>query len=924
MPLASRWPCGFPAHNHAPIFATAATQGLARGVIDFSLFRQDNGITTASDRGAIKVMAKVPFSVSARAARLIGRENVGTPQGAVTELVKNAYDADSAVCAVLFLPRWSELPAKITQREHEALQRLAPAIDKFFVADGDMWARASCDFVEDQDALAAAFAQFLDLWIVDNGHGMSAETIRDRWMVIGTDTKEINDRSAGGRVVTGAKGIGRFALDRLGQECELFSALPGSPETTHWLVDWTEFEGAGKVISDVQAILETETRHLSDVYTEFALDSVLPQVGPTREGEGKPLDFANGTAIRIGLLHDVWDARDSLRLKETLEALLPPHDRGDFDIFVYDHRAPTESGFIDNFPPDHFDYRMVAEVSDTGEVTITLDRREIDVQRIRPRVFELDTMKKAPFRKEDFNTGSVTYTTDLARLTGAKGETLADFEAIGPFSFTLYFFKLTNPTSDNLLRYPQKNFDVGKRRRWLKSSGGIRLYRDNFRVRPYGEPGSTTYDWLLLGDRVARNPAPASRIGWRVPPTQVAGTLHISKVGNPHLMDQSSREGVMNERALDAFRRIVIALIREFENDRAYVLGQFSAAFDLDHKEEKEAEEGRRIAEELLGKAENPDAAEDNEASPTDGSQSDLFGQQTPPAGEAQRDNELALRQVSQAYSSEVRKNESLRDDIQVMRGMATLGTVLVSFTHELKQIKANIDSRSQRLSDAIENVADKERLAALTPAHNPFRMLERLRRQDEKVSRWVTFALSAVSPAKRRRRVVDLAEYLSGVESYWEEFLQSKSISLDADPSASTGAMVLAHEIDLDSIFYNLINNSVEAFVKPSAPIERRIKIDISEEDDGWINIRYADNGPGIPDEFNIAEDIFQFGASSKKEAVSGDAAGTGLGMWLLKTVVEEYRGSVALQSAMGEPGFSIGIRLPLHQPASAEATNG
>ncbi len=869
-------------------------------------------------------MAKVPFSVSARAARLIGRENVGTPQGAVTELVKNAYDADSAVCAVLFLPRWSELPAKITQREHEALQRLAPAIDKFFVADGDMWARASCDFVEDQDALAAAFAQFLDLWIVDNGHGMSAETIRDRWMVIGTDTKEINDRSAGGRVVTGAKGIGRFALDRLGQECELFSALPGSPETTHWLVDWTEFEGAGKVISDVQAILETETRHLSDVYTEFALDSVLPQVGPTREGEGKPLDFANGTAIRIGLLHDVWDARDSLRLKETLEALLPPHDRGDFDIFVYDHRAPTESGFIDNFPPDHFDYRMVAEVSDTGEVTITLDRREIDVQRIRPRVFELDTMKKAPFRKEDFNTGSVTYTTDLARLTGAKGETLADFEAIGPFSFTLYFFKLTNPTSDNLLRYPQKNFDVGKRRRWLKSSGGIRLYRDNFRVRPYGEPGSTTYDWLLLGDRVARNPAPASRIGWRVPPTQVAGTLHISKVGNPHLMDQSSREGVMNERALDAFRRIVIALIREFENDRAYVLGQFSAAFDLDHKEEKEAEEGRRIAEELLGKAENPDAAEDNEASPTDGSQSDLFGQQTPPAGEAQRDNELALRQVSQAYSSEVRKNESLRDDIQVMRGMATLGTVLVSFTHELKQIKANIDSRSQRLSDAIENVADKERLAALTPAHNPFRMLERLRRQDEKVSRWVTFALSAVSPAKRRRRVVDLAEYLSGVESYWEEFLQSKSISLDADPSASTGAMVLAHEIDLDSIFYNLINNSVEAFVKPSAPIERRIKIDISEEDDGWINIRYADNGPGIPDEFNIAEDIFQFGASSKKEAVSGDAAGTGLGMWLLKTVVEEYRGSVALQSAMGEPGFSIGIRLPLHQPASAEATNG
>ncbi|NLR41675.1 sensor histidine kinase [Novosphingobium sp. ERW19] len=869
-------------------------------------------------------MAKVPFSVSARAARLIGRENVGTPQGAVTELVKNAYDADSTVCAVLFLPRWSELPAKITQREHDTLLRLAPNIDKFFVPDGDMWALTSCNFVEDQETLAEAFAQFLELWIVDNGHGMSAETIRDRWMVIGTDTKEINDRSVGGRVVTGAKGIGRFALDRLGQECELFSALPDSSETTHWLVDWTEFEGAGKIISDVEAVLEIEARHLSDAYVEFGLDAVLPKVGPSRDDESKPLDFTKGTAIRIGFLHDVWDARDSLRLKETLEALLPPHDRGDFDIFVYDHRAPAESGFIDNFPPDHFDYRMVARVGETGEITITLDRREIDVPRIRSRVFQLEAMKKAPFRKQDFDAGSVTYTTDLGRLTGAKDEALADYKAIGPFSFTLYFFKLTNPTSDNLLRYPQKSFDVGKRRRWLKSSGGIRLYRDNFRVRPYGEPGSTTYDWLLLGDRVARNPAPASRIGWRVPPTQVAGTLHISKVGNPHLADQSSREGVMNERAFEAFRTIVLALIKEFENDRAYVLGQFSAAFDLDHEEEKEAEQGRRIAEELLGKADASEPADDEEQFPPVEVQSDLFDQQKTPIEEAQRDNELALRQVSQAYSSEVRKNESLRDDIQVMRGMATLGTVLVSFTHELKQVKTNIDSRSQRLSDAIEKVADQDRLAALTPAHNPFRMLERLRRQDEKVSRWVNFALSAVSPAKRRRRVVNLAEYLAGVESYWEEFLQSKSISLGIGPSSIKSLTVLAHEIDLDSIFYNLINNSVEALVKPSAPMERKIKIDINAEDDGWIDIRYNDNGPGIPNEFNIAEDIFQFGTSSKKEAVSGDAAGTGLGMWLLKTVVEEYRGSVSLQSAMGEPGFSISIRLPMYRSPSAEAMNG
>jgi signal transduction histidine kinase len=872
-------------------------------------------------------MAKVPFRVSARAARLIGRENVGTSQGAVTELVKNAYDADASVCAVLFLPRWRNPPLKLEGREFAILTRLDSKVAKFFSEQRGIWLRNTELNAFDEAELAAVFSNFLDLWIVDNGHGMSATVIEEKWMVIGTDTKEVNDRSVGGRIVTGAKGIGRFALDRLGQECELFSGLKSGSKTTHWLVDWAEFEGTGKIISDVEAVLTTEDRPLTAYQKDSGLDQRLPSSSPVRDGAAKPINFDSGTAVRIGLLHDVWDARSSLRLKETLEALLPPHDRGDFDIFVYDHRAVGQSGFIDNFPPDQFDYRMMAAVEQDGQVSITLDRQEIDVSRIRPSVFQLDTMKKAPFRKPDFEAGSVSYLTTLAKLTNAEGEALADFHAIGPFSFTLYFFKLTNPNAENLTRFPQKNFDAAKRKRWLKSSGGIRLYRDNFRVRPYGEPDTTTYDWLLLGDRTARNPAQASRRGWRVPPSQVAGTLHISKELNPHLADQSSREGIMNERALNAFREIVIVLIREFENDRSYILSQFTEAYSRDHKEEAEAQKGREIAEAVLGIGDEAKPDEKSTApelpfapdipigSPV--REPDVDGTQE------KQDSDLALRQVSQAYTSEVRKNEGLRDDIQVMRGMATLGTVLVSFTHELKQIKANIDSRSQRLSDAIEGVMDKAKLDAVSPPHSPFRMLERLRRQDEKVSRWVNFALSAVSPAKRRRRTIDLDVYLAGVAEYWEEFLESKSVALDIPRSGGGALLVLGHEIDLDSIFYNLINNSVEAFVKPSPAKERRISITLSSDEDGWIDILYADTGPGISDEFHIAEDIFQFGISSKKAAVSGDAAGTGLGMWLLKTVVDEYGGSTALQSEMGQEEFAIAIQLPAYASAKVETVS-
>ena len=48
-------------------------------------------------------MKVLPFKVSAKTARLIGRENVSKAEGAIAELVKNAYNADATFCVVAFL-----------------------------------------------------------------------------------------------------------------------------------------------------------------------------------------------------------------------------------------------------------------------------------------------------------------------------------------------------------------------------------------------------------------------------------------------------------------------------------------------------------------------------------------------------------------------------------------------------------------------------------------------------------------------------------------------------------------------------------------------------------------------------------------------------------------------------------------------------
>jgi signal transduction histidine kinase len=858
-------------------------------------------------------MARVPFRVSARAARLIGRENVATSHGAVTELVKNAYDADASVCAVLFLRRWEKIPALFTEQEYEVVLAAFPSVADL-VEERDRSRYVKAGLSPDQvEALGKALDQMLDLWIVDNGHGMSSEIINDQWMVIGTDVKEVNGRSSGGRVVTGAKGIGRFALDRLGRESELFSGRDVAPPIVHWFVDWSDFEGAGKIVSDVSALLETEDQSLTNVYDQAKLTNLLPNHLPN--DKAATISYAVGTAIRIGLLYDTWDSTDSIRLKDTLASLLPPHERADFDIFVYDHRAPTESGFIDNLPPDQFDYRMNASVKADGTVSIKIERQEIDAGKIRPSVFEADAMKQPGFTQEDFERGYFSYQTDLKRLLNLKeDEDPASYLGVGPFDLTLYFFKLQNPSSDNLVRFPQRNFDVARRRAWLKNSGGIRLYRDNFRVRPYGEPGSQAYDWLLLGERVARNPVAASRISWSVPPQQLAGTLYITKEGNPRLDDQSNREGILNERAFAAFRDIVRALIGEFEYDRSYILGQFNAAYESDYPPPPDVAEALRIVKQYRR---NP-ADADRQAPTPAGTPKAL-----PYEGGASARISSDVDKIGEALESKVQENESLREDNQVLRGMATLGTILVSFTHELKQIKADVETRRDRLASSVNAVVDLARLAKIPEPARPASLLDRMRRQDEKVSRWVDFALAAVSPAKRRRRVIDIHSYFAGLKDHWLEFLSARRVELHIAGTVDGSLPILAHEIDLDSIFYNLINNSIEAFLKPSGLTTRDISIKAGIFEDRWIEVEYQDNGPGLSAELNVAEDIFLFGITSKRDDGLGETGGTGIGMWLLRNVVDDYGGSVNLRCALGRPGFQIAIRLPIHR-ATTDGARG
>jgi len=134
-----------------------------------------------------KSTMKIPFKVSARTGKLLGRENLSNREDAITELVKNSYDADAENSLVIF-----DIP--LLEKEDE---------------EGGKY------YVPDRDGR--------HIYIVDNSDGMKQSIIEDYWMQIGTGNKEQFYLSDKKRVKAGVKGIGRFALDRLGEETEMWT-----------------------------------------------------------------------------------------------------------------------------------------------------------------------------------------------------------------------------------------------------------------------------------------------------------------------------------------------------------------------------------------------------------------------------------------------------------------------------------------------------------------------------------------------------------------------------------------------------------------------------------------------------------------------------------------------------------------------------
>ena len=468
-------------------------------------------------------MARIPFNVSAKTARLIGRENVSNLEGALIELIKNTYDADAKKCVVYY---------------EGSSERL---------------------------------------FIIDNGTGMNKDVIIRNWMTIGNSTKKENIYTNSGRVNTGEKGIGRFALDRISEKCTMLTV--SDKDRFEWLVNWESFNSA-EMITDTFAELNDISTTIPEFLGELSNDNLSDML--IKEFAG------TGTCFVLENLRDRWDSGLIERVKSNLQKLLPPMENNFFDLFFYLQDTKTENARILPDLLNEYDYRLHFEVDDSGDCNIQIHRNEFffGVQ------FE-KIMKKAGFSDKD----RLYFNDELIKKSGRINDFLPGIEDeinIGAFSGDIYFYKLVLQ-SDNQEKYYYKNFLT--KRTNFKELSGIKIYRDDFLVRPYGILGTTGYDWLDLSTRKAESPAAvSSKSGsWRVQANQICGQIRISRL-NDNLPDKSSREGIVETREFKLFRELVINFIEKLEEDRQYVIRKLDKLYKTNAK----GEQALKIAKEEL------------------------------------------------------------------------------------------------------------------------------------------------------------------------------------------------------------------------------------------------------------------------------------------------------------------------------------
>jgi len=317
------------------------------------------------------------FRFSGKIARLLGRESVSNEIVALFELVKNSYDADAETVEITF--------------------------DNTSKAGGT-------------------------IRVKDNGNGMTFEDFKNRWMIVGTESKEKDTISRKGRRVVGEKGVGRFSTEKLAKHITLISNPAEKKEKIVVKINWDDYEKDGIIFDQIEN----------------------PVVIESRDNEND-----HGLEIILDGLRDKWTEHKIKRLVNEIGTLILP--------------------------------KSLAGPDQDFTATVVAPEYHIEHQSI-----ESSLLNKAPFSMKARLDGQklVCIINEEKNRHEREPHKFGRLPLCGPLNFQMYFFPQDAGSEYRWTKYYENNLNGLEIQDLLDKYSGIRIYRDGFWVKPYGGKGN--------------------------------------------------------------------------------------------------------------------------------------------------------------------------------------------------------------------------------------------------------------------------------------------------------------------------------------------------------------------------------------------------------------------------------------------------
>lgn len=396
-------------------------------------------------------------------AEVLGAQNFSNEESAVLELVKNAYDAQSPDAIII--------------------------ISK------------------------------TQIIIEDNGVGMNQEKILEAWMHVGKSEKEyIVGEGETARVLAGSKGVGRFAIARLGAKASVFTKMKDQ-EGVLWKTDWNT--------NTLETYLEKKEK---------------------------------GTKIVIEFLRDNWTELRVRNLREFLSRTYND-DKMKIQVEYKDERRDVTRYFGKiQLGVNCVSIIRLNYLADSQKLVCYIESDEFkeNAQELCPEINLKAQRIEIKIAEELENMKEVL--PEEATNEDWKGLLVS----VGNFSAELYF-SLKNPSTADAEKFYYKHRILDER-----YDSGVVLYRNAFSISSY----EGKKDWLEFGKRSRISPAAATHPtgAWRVRENQMSGKVIIDKKENDGLCDLMNRQGLVENDIYKLFIAIIIAGINSFERYRQSII----------------------------------------------------------------------------------------------------------------------------------------------------------------------------------------------------------------------------------------------------------------------------------------------------------------------------------------------------------------